>query len=107
MLQYEIPDLHSAITLYVNHGNSGARPHRDDYQRPQLPSMFERLNIWTHLHFARPRLNEFYPNELRILRCKSSKTTGRLTFDPILVELSSRTGPSKSALNPMTNLYAV
>lgn len=89
MLKFEIPDLHSAITLYANHQFSGAFPHRDDYQQHHLPMPFEVLNVWCHVHFARPPLNKFYLDELRLLRCKHSNDAGRLTFDPILVEVAT------------------
>lgn len=105
MLQFEIPDLHSAITLYINDANSGAQPHRDDYHRAQLPGTFERLNVWTHLHFACPRLNEFYPNELCVLCCKSANTAGRLTFDPIFVELPSWNGASNKCKSHIPECY--
>ena len=106
MLSFEIPDLHSAITLFINNQNCGAHHHRDDYQRHHLPPSFEILDVWTHMHFARSPLNEFYPEELRILRCKSLSKAGRITFDPILVEVISQRGVSRK-LFVMARLFNI
>lgn len=89
MRRYDIPDLHSAITLFINNQDSGARPHRDDYRREHLPPSFECLDVWSHMHFRRPRINEFYAHEVRQLRCKPANKDSRVIFDPIVVELSS------------------
>ena len=107
MLNFAIPDLHSAITLFFNTQNSGERPHRDDYQRHHLPPAFELLDVWSHIHFERPRLNEFYDHELRILRCKSPRA-GRLIFDPILVEVApTRRGASKRECQILFQVWCI
>lgn len=89
MLDFEIPELHSAISLFARNGLSGAFPHRDDYRREHLPTEYSVLEVWTHMHFYCSPPNEFYPPELRQLWCKSTNKDGRVLFDPILVRVTT------------------
>ncbi|KAF8287638.1 hypothetical protein DL93DRAFT_2234551 [Clavulina sp. PMI_390] len=89
MVEFQIPSLHSAISLYILNSITGAHPHRDEYQRTHLPHQYETLNIWTHVNCERPALNEFYETEYRRLRCGISKGK-RLMFDQVLVEVPGR-----------------
>lgn len=92
MLSFEIPELHSAISLFAKNGLSGAFPHRDDYHREHLPTEYTVLHVWTHMHFYCSPPNEFYPPEVRQLRCKSTNKDGRVLFDPILVKVTTGRG---------------
>lgn len=85
---FDIPGLHSAITLFCNHGISGAFPHRDDYGRSSLPAGFNDLDIWTHMAYTLSPPNEFYEPELRRLRCKPARNDTPPLYDPILVQVT-------------------
>lgn len=100
MIRHELPELHSAITLFVRNGISGAFPHRDDYPRDSLPPEYNFLDVWHHIRFNRDALNEFCAPDARLLRCKPpdySKSKPAY-FDPILVNVQPQNDEISSKL---------
>ncbi|KAF8279130.1 hypothetical protein DL93DRAFT_2092352 [Clavulina sp. PMI_390] len=95
MERYNIPSLHSSITLFHKNGKSGAYRHRDDWARQNLPAEYEEIDVWNFINCTRPALNEFHPSEERRLRCAFNKTTNQLYFDPVLVEVTSPRGSNQ------------
>jgi hypothetical protein len=88
IVQYNIPDLISAVCRMVDLGDDGTTMQsRWDYSLESLTSHFNVLDVWTSFQVTIPGFNEFYPPETKVVRCKPADKTTMARFQPVLVLL--------------------